>query len=130
MVKKKADQATTEVPVTPLKRASVCLRIVGRTPLFQNRMAAKARQQLLVGGQKKGRADRAAIKHDPLAEFRNSAEIILSGPTTLGLRVVAVKAAMLTAALETPGLTRARNASCSCRAIWCRSTARRCSGST
>lgn len=99
-------QETTEVTIQPLKRGSVRLRIIGVTPLFQNRMANKAKQQLLVGGQKKGKADRAAIKHDPVSEFRDSAEILPNGPTALGLRVVAVKAAMATAALETPGLTK------------------------
>lgn len=103
---KKAPEQTTEVTVVPLKRGSVLLRIVGTTPLFQNRMSNKAKQQLLVGGQKKSRADRAALKHDPLAEFRNAAEIMPAGPTALGLRVVAVKSAMATAALETPGLTK------------------------
>lgn len=102
----KKTQETSEVTIAPLKRASVKLRIIGTTPLFQNRMAAKARQQLLVGGQKKGKADRAQIKHDPLKEFRDSAEILPSGPTALGLRVTAVKSAMCTAALETPGLTK------------------------
>jgi hypothetical protein len=99
-------QETAEISVQPLKRASVKLRIIGTTPLFQNRMANKAKEQLLVGGQKKGKADRAKIKHNPLEEYRNSAEILPAGPTALGLRVVAVKAAMATAALETPGLTK------------------------
>lgn len=99
-------QETTEVTIQPLKRGTVKLRIIGITPLFQNRMANKAKQQLLVGGQKKGKADRAQIKHNPLQEFRDSAEILPGGPTALGLRVVAVKAAMATAALETPGLTK------------------------
>lgn len=102
----KKDQSA-EVTITPLKRATVRLRIIGTTPLFQNRMPAKAKQQLLVGGQKKGKAGRAAIKHDPLREFRDSAEIIPDGPTALGLRVTAVKAAMATAAIETQGLTKA-----------------------
>jgi hypothetical protein len=97
---------TTEITIPTLKRASIKLRIIGTTPLFQNRMANKVKQTLLVGGQKKGRADRVAIKHDPLQEFRDSAEILPAGPTALGLRVVAVKAAMATAALETPGLTK------------------------
>lgn len=101
----KAEQ-TQEVTIQPLKRGTVRLRIIGVTPLFQNRMANKAKQQLLVGGTKKSKADRAQIKHDPLTEFRSSAEILPSGPTALGLRVVAVKAAMATAALETPGLTK------------------------
>lgn len=97
---------TTEVTVAPLKRATVKLRIIGVTPMFQNRMAAKVKSYLLTGGQKKTKADKAGIKHDPLAEFRDSAEILPNGPTALGLRVVAVKAAMCTAALETPGLTK------------------------
>lgn len=99
-------ETSTEITVQQLRRGSVKLRIIGTTPLFQNRMANKAKQQLLVGGQKKTAADKAKIKHDPLQEFRDSAEILPSGPTALGLRVVAVKAAMATAALETPGLTK------------------------
>lgn len=106
MAKAPKGKDTAEISVQPLKRASVRLRILGTTPLFQNRMANKVKFQLLVGGQKKGKADRAAIKHDPIQEYRDSAEILPDGPTALGLRVVAVKAAMATAALETPGLTK------------------------
>lgn len=102
---KKTDGSPLEIQ--PLRRGSIKLRIVGTTPLFQNRMANKVKQPLLVGGQKKSRADRVAIKHHPFEEYRNSAEIRPDGPTALGLRVVAVKAAMATAALETPGLTKA-----------------------
>lgn len=99
-------EQSEDVVVQPLRRGTVKLRIVGATPLFQNRMANKAKQQLLVGSQRKGKADRAAIKHNPLQEYRDSAEVLPNGPTALGLRVVAVKAAMCTAALETPGLTK------------------------
>ena len=105
MAAKKADQSA-EITITPLKRATVKLRIVGVTPLIQNRMSAKAKQQLLVGGTRKGKADKAKIKHDPLAEYRESAEVVPSGSTALGLRVTAVKASMATAALETEGLTK------------------------
>ncbi len=94
------------VTINPLSRSSQALRIIGETPMFQNRMAAKAMHTLLVGGTRKTKADRAEIKHDPISEFRNSAEILETGPTALGLRVVAVKAAMCTAALETAGLTK------------------------
>jgi len=102
----KAKQESAEISITPLKRATLKLRIIGTTPLFQNRMANKVKQGLLVGGGKKTKAERINIKHDPLREFRDSAEIVPVGPTALGLRVVAVKAAMCTAALETPGLTK------------------------
>ena len=97
---------TAEIAVTPLRRGSVRLRIIGTTPLFQNRMANKVKAGLLVGTKRKTKAERAEIKHSPLDEFRSSAEIVPAGPTALGLRVVAVKAAMATAALETSGLTK------------------------
>lgn len=103
---RKAQETAAEISVTPLKRASVRLRIIGTQPLFQNRMANKVKEGLLVGTKKKTKAERVEIKHDPVREFRNSAEITKSGPTALGIRVVAVKAAMCTAALETPGLTK------------------------
>lgn len=95
-----------EIKITPLRRASAKLRIIGTTGLFQNRMSSKVKQGLLVGTRKKGKADRVEIKHDPVREYRDSMEILPNGPTSLGLRVVAVKGAMCTAALETPGLTK------------------------
>lgn len=95
-----------EIQVKPLKRGAITLRIIGTQPLFQNRMSNKAKQQLFVGGGRKTKAEKANIKHNPLQEFRDSAEIVRSGPTALGIRVIAVKAAMATAALETEGLTK------------------------
>jgi hypothetical protein len=97
-------ESSSEISIRPLRRASARLRIIGTTPLFQNRMSEKMRQYFLAGGAKKTTAERAEVKHDPLAEYRNSAEIIPYGPTALGLRLVAVKAAMATAAIETPGM--------------------------
>ena len=102
----KGKQESAEITVQPLKQATLKLRIIGTTPLFQNRMANKVKQGLLVGSGKKTKAEKASIKHDPRREFRDSAEIVPVGPTALGLRVVAVKASMCTAALETPGLTK------------------------
>jgi len=97
-------EQSDEVTVPALKRGEVNLRIIGTTPLFQNRMSAKVKQGLLAGTKKKTAAEKAQIKHDPFQEYRDSAEIIPDGPTALGLRVVAVKAAMCTAAIETAGL--------------------------
>lgn len=102
-----ATKTTTEEIVIPaLRHGIVKLRVIGTTPLFQNRMAEKARQQLLVGAGRKTRAERAELKHQPYDEFRASAERLQDGPTALGLRVVAVKAAMCQAALETAGVTK------------------------
>jgi hypothetical protein len=99
-------KAETEIQVPKLTQGVARLRIIGTTPLFQNRMANKAKETLLVGGKRKTAADRVKIKHDPVAEFRSSAEILPDGPTALGLRVTAVKGAMCTAALETAGITK------------------------
>jgi len=99
-------QDTAEIVIQPLRRGVARLRIIGVTPLFQNRMGNKVKGSLLVGGRKKTKVERIEIKHQPYEEFRNSAEIVPSGPTALGLRVVAVKAAMATAAIETAGLTK------------------------
>lgn len=101
-----AKQETTEIKVVPLRRATTKLRIIGVTPLFQNRMANKVKEGLLAGTKKKTKAERVEIKHHPVVEYRNSAEILPTGPTALGIRVTAVKAAMATAALETAGLTK------------------------
>lgn len=100
-------KAETEIHVPPLSRGVIKLRIIGQTPLFMNRMAAKAKQQLLVGGRKKTAADKAKLKHDPLSEYRDSMERLPGdAPTCLAMRVVALKAAMCTAALETAGITK------------------------
>lgn len=96
----------TEIVIPPLQRGVTRIRIIGETPLFQNRMTAKVKAGLLVGSQKKTKAERVAIKHHPFDEFRDSAEILDGGPTALGLRIVALKAAMCTAALETKGVTK------------------------
>jgi hypothetical protein len=105
MAVKKAESTTINIPV--LKQGETTLRIIGRTPLYQNRMSNKVMEYLLVGGKKKTAAEKLKIKHDPLAEFRNSAEMMEAGPTKLGLRATAIKGAMCTAALETPGVTKA-----------------------
>lgn len=94
------------ISVVALQRATMSVRIIGSRPLIQNRMPAKVMQGLLVGTRKKTKAERLDIKHDPHNEFLQAAEIMPSGPTALGLRVVAIKSAMADAALETAGVTK------------------------
>lgn len=103
--KAKAVEGVVEVPVVNL--IEMRLRIIGVTPMFMNRMSAKVKQGLLVGSKKKTAAERINIKHNPFQEFVDSAEIVNSGPTALGLLVTAVKASMCDAAIETAGLTKA-----------------------
>jgi len=108
--KKPAAKANTdlgaELHIPPLKQGIAKLRIIGVTPMFQHRMAGKAKHTLFVGSRPKTSTEKAAIKHDPIQEYLDSAEIMPSGPTALGLRVTAVKDAMCTAALETAGVTK------------------------
>lgn len=99
-------KAETEVTIAALEMARTTFRIVGTMPLFQNRMAEKAKQTLLIGGRKKTAADKAQIKHNPPEEFRSSVEMMQDGPTAIGMRTVAIKGAMATAALETAGITK------------------------
>lgn len=99
-------KAETEISVPMLRQATTRLRIIGTMPLYQNRMSAKAKQTLFVGGKRKTAAEKVAIKHNPLAEFRDAAEQVKLPETALGIRVVAVKGAMCSAALETPGITK------------------------
>lgn len=107
MTKNKTATKDTTISIQGLKQGKIKLRLIGTTPMFQNRMSNKVKQMLLVGSQKKTKSERAEIKHNPYKEFLDSAEILPDGPTSLGLRVVAVKAAMATAAIETAGLTKA-----------------------
>lgn len=103
---KKKTETSEEIIIPALARGLLALRVIGETPMFQHRMAAKAMRDLLCGSKQKTKADRAEIKHDPFEEFRQAAEIVPHGPTALGLRVVALKAAMCTAALETAGINK------------------------
>lgn len=108
MPRKTSVEKSETIQIVPLKQGVIKLRIVGVTPLIQNKMSAKVKAGLLVGSRKKTRAEKLDIKHDPLQEYRDSMELMgAEGPTALGLRIVAVKAAMCTAAIETAGLTKA-----------------------
>lgn len=102
-----AKKQDAEISIAPLSLGSVRLRIIGTSPLYQNRMSEKVRQGLLVGSKKKTAAEKASIKHHPEDEFRSSAETVQDGPTALGVVTTAVKAAMSSAALETAGVTKA-----------------------
>ncbi len=80
--------------------------IVGTSPLIFNRMAKKAREVLLLGGEKKNAAVKAAqAKHDPLAEFRDSPYRMRDpkAPTALAVLPSWFKQGMGTAALRLPG---------------------------
>lgn len=101
---KKTQKTTTDVEVPVLEQHVLRLHIIGTQPLFQNRMSKKVKEGLLVGSRKKTAAERLRIKHDPLQEFRDSAEVLAEpGPAALGIRTMAIKRALRSAAVDTPG---------------------------
>ena len=68
---------TTEITIKEVEMESITVRLIGQTPLFINRMSAKAKRDLLLGGKVKTKADRAEIRHgDPVQEFRDSMLVI------------------------------------------------------
>ena len=104
MAKKSAGVLET-IEVEPLKIGSVTVWLRGITPLICNRLAGKARRELLAPRGRKGKAEREqSLKHDPMDEYRNSMSVrATKGPTRLIFPAPAVKGAMATAALETKG---------------------------
>lgn len=97
-----------EIQIHPLQNASGVFHIIGKTGLFYNRMAMKAKQQILFPSGPKNATDRAAqMKHDPMAEYRDSVyKIREEGPTRLVFPANAVKGAMSVAALDLPSTKR------------------------
>lgn len=104
MAKAAAKAEASEISIHVIKQGVITVRLVGTTPLYFNSMSLKAKQTLLLGGSKKTAAEKAQIKHNPEAEFRDSTYKIGSGPTLLCLPAAAFKGAMATAALATPGM--------------------------
>lgn len=101
-----ATKTDTALHIDALKQGRVTLRMIGTTPFYCNAMSAKAKRTLLIGGGKKTAAEKREIKHDPQQEFRDSVYRLPGGETLLGFPAPGVKAAMSTAALETPGVTK------------------------
>ena len=95
----------TNLVIHPLKQGRVKLRMIGNTPIIFNRMAEKAKRDLLVGAGKETAAENRDIKHHPDAEFRASIHKV-EGDTLLGFPASGVKGAMATAALETAGVNK------------------------
>ena len=78
--------------------------ILGQTPLILRRMAQKGLQELLMPKGRKTAAEKASqLKHDPVAEYRESPYVVDDDGAMLGLMTTSFKNAMKTAALDLPG---------------------------
>lgn len=99
-------ESSGEVQIVEVSTGTLTVAIVGNTPLILNRLANKAKHQLLFPTGKKTAADKAgSLKHDPMQEFRDSPNIIAdeNAPTLLAIPATALKGSMRTAALDLPG---------------------------
>jgi hypothetical protein len=99
-----------EINVLEIHQGELQMCILGTSPLLFNRMAEKAKRELLMPKGRKSAADRAAsLKHQPLEEYRNSVyrrADHVRGATRLLFPAPAFKSVMATAALDLPGTKR------------------------
>jgi hypothetical protein len=102
---------TVELEFDQVQVDEVQVALLGRSPIILNRLAEKARQQLLMPAPRKNSAARqASLKHDPHGEFRSS-PYTLADPdaaTLLAIPSTALKGAMMSAALDLPGASKAQ----------------------
>jgi hypothetical protein len=102
-----AKTESTEVVVVEMTRGRMTFCIRGTSPLILNRMSVKAKQQLLAPPGRKTAAEKSStLKHDPLAEYRDSPYRMdaADSPTLLAVLPTMFKGAMMTAALRMPGV--------------------------
>lgn len=103
--KKSESPSVLEIPITDIGELET--GILGLTPYLHNRMAEKAKQEILFPKGRKNAVEKATtLKHDPVEEFRAS-PYTLDGddePTLLAMLASNFKGAMMTAALDLPGV--------------------------
>jgi hypothetical protein len=93
-----------DIPETTIGQIEV--GVLSITPYLHNRMAEKARQELLYPKGRKNAAEKAStLKHEPIEEFRSSPYTMddENSPTLLAAMASSFKGAMMTAALDLPG---------------------------
>src|SRR5215471_5330445 len=107
-IRKTAEQVELMFQRLEMERLEVA--ILGPSPTICNRMAEKARQQLLLPSGRKNAAEKAAsLKHDPIAEFRSAPYRLADpdAPTILAVPAGGFKKSMQIAALSIPGSSKA-----------------------
>lgn len=103
---KKSDDTGPIVIRTP-QRESIDVFAIGAMPKIFNAVSEKAKRELLFPAGTKNRAAReSSLKHEPMLEYRNSVYRFIEDTeeTRLCIPATAFKAALLSAALRTPGV--------------------------
>jgi len=101
---------TEALVIKEIKRSCLDFYIVGESPLIFNSMSAKAKGDLLMPKKKTKAEKEQSLKHDPISEFRDSIyrEKDTKAKTEIVFPSTGFKAALATAALETPGATKSQ----------------------
>lgn len=96
-----------DVVFPSIKRGSVNVCIKGTTPLIMNRISDRSARQLLCPPPKKNQAERnSTLKHDVVQEYRSSVYRSNRGDTDLVIPTCAVKACLMSAALDVNGASK------------------------
>src|SRR5262245_33944944 len=111
-MKKPAKKDELVPQVLMVRRGRIQVSVVGTSPFVFNAVSFKSRQELLMPRKRRTDADLAerGPKHDPMQEFKDSvyAHMGISHPTRLMVPCGAFKGAIETAALDMPGMTKAK----------------------
>lgn len=103
--------AAAEISVLEIKQGEIEFCVLGQSPLIYNAVSQKAKRELLYPKGRKTAADKAgSLKHDPLAEYRNSVYRMLGDKpkSRLYFPAIGFKASMATAALDLPGVAKSQ----------------------
>lgn len=106
---KKKVEATIEI--AEMKMGQIRFHLIGTTPMIMHRFSSKAVGELLLPSPKKNAAERATtLKHDPVAEFRETIYRNRDPKTPAAIHVPtnAFSAAIANAALDVPGATKSQ----------------------
>lgn len=95
---------SAEIEIVELKQEEVTFCILGLTPFYCNRVAEKAKRELLMPRGRLTTAQKASnLKHDPATEFRNSPYLRRGdGPTRIMMLATAFKGAIGQTAIDMP----------------------------
>ena len=110
MAIQKPSSKGTEVQIMEVDQGVIECCILGQSPLICNAMSQKVTHELLLPAAKKNAAARASnLKHNPQEEFRASMyKDKGDGPTRVIIPATAFKGALMSAALDIPGSSKAQ----------------------
>jgi hypothetical protein len=102
---------TNELQIPEIHLTQITFPLLGTSPLLMNRLAEKARQELLLPRGRKNAAERKiSLKHDPVSEFRSAMYLNQDSksPTRLQMPARAFAKALCDTTADIPGAAKAQ----------------------